>query len=50
LRILPTAKWFSDDDLEPMAPQDHSFLEEKPSWLHADEHLPVSNWDSQNQD
>ncbi len=32
------------DDLEPMAPQDHSFLEEKPGWLHADEHLPESGW------
>ncbi len=38
------------DDLEPLAPHDHSFLEEKPSWLHADEHLPKSHWDSQNQD
>jgi hypothetical protein len=32
------------DDLEPMAPRDHSFLEEKPGWLHADEHLPESGW------
>jgi hypothetical protein len=32
------------DDLEPLAPQNHSFLEEKPSWLHADEHLPASGW------
>ena len=32
------------DDLEPMVPIDHSFLEEKPGWLHADEHLPASGW------
>ena len=32
------------DDLEPMVPSDHSFLAEKPSWLHADEHLPESSW------
>jgi len=32
------------DDLEPLAPQNHSFLEEKVSWLHADEHLPASGW------
>jgi len=32
------------DDLEPLAPRDHSFLNEKPSWLHADEHLPASGW------
>ena len=32
------------DDLEPLAPQNHSFLEEKVSWLHADEHLPESGW------
>ena len=30
------------DDLESLAPQDHSFMNEKPSWLHADEHLPES--------
>jgi hypothetical protein len=34
------------DDLEPLAPQDHSFLDEKVSWLHADEHLPASGWQS----
>ena len=34
------------DDLEPLAPQDHSFLNEKVSWLHADEHLPASGWQS----
>ncbi len=28
------------DDLEPLVPQNHSFLDEKPSWLRADEHLP----------
>jgi len=33
------------DDLEPLAPQDHSFLNEKVSWLHADEHLPQSVWE-----
>ena len=32
------------DDLEPLVPRDHSFLQEKPSWLHADEHLPESGW------
>ena len=32
------------DDLELLVPQDHSFLNEKPSWLHADEHLPESGW------
>ena len=32
------------DDLEPLVPADHSFLNEKPSWLHADEHLPDSGW------
>ena len=32
------------DDLEPMVPRDHSFLDEKPGWLHADEHLPESGW------
>jgi hypothetical protein len=37
------------DDLEPLAPRDHSFLQEKPSWLHADEQLPESNQVSENQ-
>jgi hypothetical protein len=37
------------DDLEPLVPRDHSFLREKPSWLHADEHLPESNWVPENQ-
>lgn len=32
------------DDLERLVPQDHSFLEEKVSWLHADEHLPESDF------
>ena len=32
------------DDLEPMVPRHHSFIEEKPTWLHADEHLPPSGW------
>ncbi len=32
------------DDLEPLAPQDHSFVEEKSGWLVADEHLPSSGW------
>ena len=32
------------DDLEALAPQDHSFRNEKPSWLHADEDLPDSGW------
>ncbi|MGB5329949.1 MAG: GFA family protein [Gammaproteobacteria bacterium] len=38
------------DDLEPLAPDDHSFLQEKPSWLHADEHLPESKWVAEKQD
>lgn len=38
------------DDLERLAPQDHSFLEEKVSWLHVDEHLPASSWTSKDQD
>ena len=32
------------DDLEPLKPTDHSFLDEKVSWLHADEHLPASGF------
>ena len=32
------------DDLEPLAPQDHSFLNEKVSWLTADPQLPASDW------
>jgi len=32
------------DDLEPLVPRDHSFLQEKPSWFHADEYLPESGW------
>jgi hypothetical protein len=38
------------DDLESLVPQDHSFLEEKPGWFHADENLPVHNWTPQNPD
>ncbi len=34
------------DDLERLVPQNHSFYEEKVSWLHADEHLPRADWDS----
>ena len=30
------------DDLEPLKPANHSFLEEKVSWLRADEHLPAA--------
>ena len=37
------------DDLEKLVPRDHSFLEEKVSWLHADEHLPESKWTSSSQ-
>ena len=33
------------DDLELLVPIDHSFLHEKPSWLHADEQLPESGWE-----
>jgi len=32
------------DDLERLVPQDHSFLGEKVSWLHIDEHLPESDF------
>lgn len=32
------------DDLERLVPQDHSFLGEKVSWLHVDEHLPESDF------
>ena len=32
------------DDLEPLAPRDHSFRNEKVSWLRADEDLPDSGW------
>jgi hypothetical protein len=37
------------DDLQPLVPQDHSFLNEKVSWLHADEHLPESGWESESE-
>ncbi len=33
------------DDLEQLPPQSHSFIGEKPSWLHADEQLPAQDWD-----
>ena len=33
------------DDLEKLPAQSHSFVAEKPSWLHADEHLPAQDWD-----
>ena len=33
------------DDLELLVPEDHSFLNEKPGWFHADEHLPESGWE-----
>lgn len=32
------------DDLEALVPEDHSFLNEKVSWLRVDEHLPESGW------
>lgn len=32
------------DDLEQTVPENHSFIGEKPSWLHADEHLPNVDW------
>jgi hypothetical protein len=38
------------DDLEQTVPEDHSFPEEQPSWLHADEHLPASGWTSEKKD
>ena len=33
------------DDLERLTPRDHSFLNEKVSWLRADEHLPESGFE-----
>jgi len=38
------------DDLEPLTPSDHSFINEKPGWLHADEHLPESSWSGDKSD
>jgi hypothetical protein len=38
------------DDLEQLAPTNHSFIEEKPSWLHADEHLPNVDWSPEGRD
>jgi len=38
------------DDLDRLKPQDHSFLEEKASWLKADEHLPQSGWSGEQPD
>ena len=38
------------DDLELLTPQDHSFMNEKPSWLHADEHLPERGWKHPSED
>ena len=35
------------DDLEQTVPTNHSFIEEKPNWLHADEHLPNQDWNPQ---
>ncbi len=32
------------DDLEALPPIDHSFREEKASWLHIDDQLPDSGW------
>ena len=32
------------DDIESLPADDHSFLNEKISWLRADEHLPKSDW------
>ena len=32
------------DDLEALSPVDHSFREEKASWLHIDDQLPDSGW------
>ena len=32
------------DDLEALRPTTHSFLDEKVSWLRADEHLPAAKW------
>ena len=37
------------DDLESLAPSNHSFLNEKVSWLHADEYLPESGWERDNE-
>ncbi len=32
------------DDIEALPPVDHSFRNEKASWLRADDHLPDSGW------
>lgn len=32
------------DDIDRLPPVDHSFRNEKASWLNADEHLPDANW------
>lgn len=32
------------DDIDALPPRDHSFLDEKVSWLNADDHLPGSDW------
>ncbi len=37
------APTLSIEGAEPLTPRDHSFLNEKASWLHADEHLPESH-------
>lgn len=37
------------DDLESLVPRDHSFIDEKVSWLHADEHLPSSGWQNESE-
>ena len=37
------------DDIDSLAPQDHSFLDEKVAWLRADEHLPASGWQADSQ-
>jgi hypothetical protein len=35
------------DDLEAMPPSNHSFLNEKVSWLQADDHLPENSWEQE---
>ncbi len=32
------------DDLEALKPKDHSYREEKASWMHIDDQLPDSGW------
>jgi hypothetical protein len=37
------------DDPAALPPENHSFLDEKIAWLHADEHLPASGWEREDE-